>query len=172
MGAGSAVGPVSRFSSVPVIWLQPFLFTINKRAEGDSGYGRYSGPVNEAIARPIILVVDDAPALRFLCRVNLELEGYEVVEAGTLDEARELIDREPVSLVLLDLQIGAERSEPLLVALSAREPRIPVVVVTGSAEIDSGELKMDADAVLAKPFTIDELLIVVRSLTGRAPVAG
>jgi DNA-binding response OmpR family regulator len=128
--------------------------------------------VNEAITRPIILVVDDAPALRFLCRVNLELEGYEVVEAGTLDEARELIDLLPVALVLLDLQIGAERSEPLLFALRASEPRIPVVVVTGSAEIDSGELDIDADAVLAKPFTIDELLVTVRSLTGHAPVAG
>jgi DNA-binding response OmpR family regulator len=120
--------------------------------------------------RPVVLVVDDAPALRFLCRVNLELEGYEVVEAGTLDDARALLDAGPVALVLLDLQVGIERSDALLAWLRGREPRIPVVVVTGSAEVDSGALEIDADVVLAKPFTIDELLSVVRSLTGRAPV--
>ena len=36
---------------------------------------------------PVVLVVDDAPSLRLLCRVNLELEGYRVLEAGTLAEA-------------------------------------------------------------------------------------
>ena len=34
-----------------------------------------------------ILVVDDDPALRMLCRVNLELDGYAVLEAGSVDEA-------------------------------------------------------------------------------------
>lgn len=126
--------------------------------------------MNEALNRPVVLVVDDAPALRFLCRVNLELEGYEVLEAGTLDDARALLESEPVALVLLDLQVGDERSDALLDVLRASEPPVPVVVVTGSAEVDSGELRIDADVVLAKPFTIDELLSVVRSLTGRAPI--
>ena len=41
-----------------------------------------------------VLVVDDEPALRLLCRVNLELEGHRVLEASTLTEARELIATE------------------------------------------------------------------------------
>ena len=128
--------------------------------------------MHERVKRPVVLVVDDAPSLRLLCRVNLELEGYEVLEAGTLDDARAQLERGPVALVVLDLHVGSDRGDVLLDVLRGREPRIPVVVVTGSAELDSGELRIDADAVLAKPFTIDELLTTVRSLVVHAPIPG
>ena len=55
-----------------------------------------------------VLIVDDEPSIRLLCRVNLELEGYRVVEAETLAEARSALAEESFALVLLDLQIGAE----------------------------------------------------------------
>jgi DNA-binding NtrC family response regulator len=111
-----------------------------------------------------VLVVDDEPAMRLLCRVNLELDGFRVVEAGTLAGARAVLELEPVGLVLLDLHVGLERGETLLDEIRGREQRIPVVVVTGSADVDSGELRVDADAVLAKPFTIDELTRTVQGL--------
>jgi DNA-binding NtrC family response regulator len=120
--------------------------------------------VQTVVTGPVVLVVDDEPAMRLLCRVNLELEGYRVVEAGSLDEARALLEREPVAVVLLDLQVGLERGDALLDEIRAREVRIPIVVVTGSADVDTGELKVDADAVLAKPFTIDELTGAVQAL--------
>jgi DNA-binding NtrC family response regulator len=114
----------------------------------------------------VALVVDDDQSMRLLCRVNLELDGFRVVEAANLDEARSLLDSEPVSIVLLDLTIGLERGDTLLDEIRGRELRIPVVLVTGSATVDSGELRVDADAVLAKPFTIDELTSIVHRLTG------
>lgn len=112
---------------------------------------------------PVVLVVDDERALRFLCRVNLELEGYRVVEAGTLDDARAALAAEAVAVVLLDLHVGAERGEVLLEELRAREPRVPVAVVTGSVEV-SGDRTFEADAVLPKPFTIDQLTQTVNAL--------
>lgn len=115
---------------------------------------------------PVVLVVDDEPAIRFLYKVNLELDGYRVVEAGTLGDARMLLEREPVALVLLDLHIGLERGDTLLDEIRGREPRIAVVVVTGSCDVDPGEAGIDADAVLGKPFTIDELTSTVRVLAG------
>ena len=118
--------------------------------------------------RPVVLVVDDEPAIRFLYRVNLELDGYRVVEAGTLGDARMLLESEPVALVLLDLHIGLERGDTLLDEIRGREPRIAVVVVTGSCDVDPGESGIDADAVLGKPFTIDELTSTVRVLVGGA----
>ncbi len=111
-----------------------------------------------------MLVVDDEPAIRLVCRVNLELEGYHVLEAGTLGVARALLAAEAVSLVLLDLHVGTERGEALLEELLEREPRIPVVVVTGSSEIDAGQVRVPADAVLPKPFTIEALTETVRTL--------
>jgi DNA-binding NtrC family response regulator len=125
----------------------------------------------QAANRTVVLVVDDAPAMRLLCRVNLELEGYRVLEAGTLAAARALIESEPVAVVLLDLHVGNERGDALLAELRLREPRIPVAVVTGSAELDADERRIEADAVLAKPFTIDALIDTVRALATPTPIA-
>jgi DNA-binding response OmpR family regulator len=110
---------------------------------------------------PTVLVVDDEPAIRLLCRVNLELEGFRVVEASSLGQARRELDAQRIVLVLLDMRIGNERGDSLLNELRGRG--IPVVVVTGSAELDA-EWASRADAVLGKPFAIDDLLDAVRSL--------
>lgn len=114
--------------------------------------------------KPVVLVVDDEPAIRLLCRVNLELDGYEVLEAGALAEAREQLERD-VDLVLLDLHLGVETGHALVDELQGHDPPIPVAVVTGSAELLSAE-RVHADAFLTKPFTIEQLLETVRSLTG------
>ena len=113
---------------------------------------------------PIVLVVDDEPALRLLYRVNLELEGYRILEAGTVAEARAAIEAQAIAVVLLDMQLGAERSDVLLQELRDREPRIPVVVVTGSSDIDTDERTIEADAVIGKPFTIEELTSAVQAV--------
>jgi DNA-binding NarL/FixJ family response regulator len=54
-----------------------------------------------------VLVVDDDSAIRFLCRVNLELDGWRVVEAATIPQAREAIDDGDVGIVLLDVHVGS-----------------------------------------------------------------
>jgi DNA-binding NtrC family response regulator len=111
-------------------------------------------------ARHIVLVVDDEPAIRLLCRVNLELGGYEIREAGSLDEARRQV-AEGVDVVLLDLHLGNERGDVLLAELT--EQGIPVAVVTGSVELDAIGAT-NATAVLGKPFTIEELESTVARL--------
>ena len=118
---------------------------------------------NEAFGARV-LVVDDEPSIRLLCRVNLELEGYDVLEAGSLGEAREQLD-ESVDVVLLDVHLGEETSDVLVSECHARLPRVPVVLVTGSADVllDGAS---SADAVLPKPFEIDELLATVHELAG------
>jgi DNA-binding NtrC family response regulator len=115
---------------------------------------------------PVVLVVDDAPAIRLLCKVNLELDGYRVAEAGTLDEARALLRAEPVAVVLLDLHVGRERGDALLDEIRGHEPRVPVIVVSGSTDAGSSEQKIEADARLSKPFTIEELTTAVRQFAG------
>jgi len=110
-----------------------------------------------------VLVVDDEPSIRLLCRVNLELEGYEVVDAGTLAEAREAVATRDVAVVLLDLHVGHEGGRALLEELRRRTPPVPVALVTGSAELHPAGDAM-ADATLMKPFTIDQLLQTVRNL--------
>jgi len=110
-----------------------------------------------------ILVVDDDPSIRLLCRVNLELDGHEVLEAHSLDSARETLAEEEVDVVVLDVHLHRERSDPLVTECHARRPPIPVVLVTGSVELTHPALR-EADAVLPKPFELDRLLSAVRNL--------
>lgn len=115
----------------------------------------------------MVLVVDDEAAIRYLCRVNLELDGFDIVEAGTLAEARERLGEYAVAVVLLDMHVAGERGDDLLDELLDREPPPAVAIVTGSVDLEhAGDGR--ADAVLAKPFTIDELTTTVRSLAARA----
>jgi DNA-binding NtrC family response regulator len=110
-----------------------------------------------------ILVVDDEASIRLLCRVNLELDGHEVIEADSLDAARETLAEEDVDVVVLDVHLHRERSDPLVTECHARRPPIPVVLVTGSVDITHPGLS-DADAILPKPFELDQLLSAVRKL--------
>ena len=110
-----------------------------------------------------VLVVDDEPSIRLLCRVNLELDGHDVLEASSVATARDELEREDVDVVVLDVQLHNERSDALVVECHARRPPIPVVLVTGSVEITEAGLS-DADAILPKPFELDQLLSTVRNL--------
>jgi DNA-binding NtrC family response regulator len=117
-------------------------------------------------ARPVVLVVDDEPAIRLLCRVNLEFEGFEVHEAGTIAAARAALANGGVAAVLLDMHIGLDDGMVLLREIVSRDPRVPVAVVSGSTDIHHEDFSL-ADAVLGKPFTIDALTATVRTLAGR-----
>jgi len=117
------------------------------------------------VEKPTALVVDDDASLRALCRINLELDGFVVHEAGTLAAASAVLADERPRVVLLDVHLAGEESSPLLERL--RADGIPVAIVTGSA--DPGEWRARADAVLTKPFTPQALVDMARRL---ARVAG
>ena len=67
-----------------------------------------------------MLVVDDDESLRLLCRVNLELDGFRVLEASTAEEARELIGRERIDAILLDVHLSDGDGRDLLAAARRR----------------------------------------------------
>ena len=108
-----------------------------------------------------VLVVDDDESLRMLCRLNLELEGYDVREAASLEEARQVLAEGGIDAMLLDLHLGDGDGRDLLASLGSERP--PVALFTGSQAIGP-ELHAAADAVLAKPFGIEHLAETVRGL--------
>ena len=109
---------------------------------------------------PTALVVDDDAALRMLMRVNLELDGFSVREAESLAEARAALAAAQPSVVLLDVHLGRDDIGGLLGEL--REQRIPVAIVTGSADL--ADYRDIADAVLEKPFEPSFLVELARRL--------
>jgi two-component system, response regulator AauR len=116
-----------------------------------------------------VLVVDDEPSLRLLCRVNLELAGLRVLESGTIPEARRMLDSEAVDVALLDVHVAGHDGRDLLDELRAAESPVRIVFLTGSSDIRGARLAV-ADAVLAKPFEPDELVSVVQRLVTATPV--
>jgi DNA-binding response OmpR family regulator len=119
-----------------------------------------------------VLVVDDDAAIRFLCRVNLELDGWSVHEAETIELARKTLAAAAVDLVLLDVHIGVDSGLDFIVEIRERNPGVPVVLLTGSVGSPSLE-GVDADAIIAKPFTLDLLTGTLgRLVLRRGPEAG
>jgi DNA-binding response OmpR family regulator len=112
-----------------------------------------------------VLVVDDDAAIRFLCRVNLELDGWAVEEAATLDQARESLAAAAVDIVVLDVHVGVESGLDFIAEIRERNPGVPVVLLTGS--VSPGLEEVDADAVISKPFTLDQLTGTVGRLVLR-----
>ena len=110
-----------------------------------------------------VLVVDDEPSIRLLCRINFELEGHEVLEADSLATVRATLAEEDVDVVVLDVHLRGERSDVLVGECHARRPPIPVVLVTGSVDVTHPGLA-EADAILSKPFELEALLSTVREL--------
>ena len=113
-----------------------------------------------------VLVVDDDESLRLLCRVNLELDGYRVLEAGGVEEAAAHTERERVDVVLLDVRMGdrAEGGLALLERLPPGEHGPAVALLTGSIDRSQFEQPERVSAVIGKPFALDELAGVVRRL--------
>jgi DNA-binding NtrC family response regulator len=105
-----------------------------------------------------VLVVEDDAALRMVCRVNLELEGFRVREASSIPEARSAVDAEKPGLVLLDLHLGTGASDELLDEF--RSEGIPVVLVSGTVDVAAYEGR--ASAVMPKPFEPSELVDLAR----------
>jgi len=123
-------------------------------------------PVNGDSPATVLVVEDDA-SLRMLCRINLDLEGYRVLEAGTIQRAAELVSEEPVDVVLLDLHVGDRHGTELLPILRAERPDAAVCLLSGTSEADPPD-EEGVDGFIRKPFELEMLTETVRRLASRS----
>ena len=114
-----------------------------------------------------VLVVEDDAALRMLCRINLDLEGYRVLEAETMDLAAELVSSEPVDVVLLDLHVGDRHGLDLLPILRAERPDAAVCLLSGTSESEPPE-EEGVDEFIRKPFELEVLTDTVQRLASKS----
>ncbi|MER6033790.1 MULTISPECIES: response regulator [unclassified Streptomyces] len=133
----------------------------------------YSRVVPGASGR--VLVVDDNKVIRQLIRVNLELEGLEVVTAADGAECLDVVHRVRPDVVTLDVVMP--RLDGLRTAARLRaDPRthdLPLAIISACTqyEVESG-LDVGVDAFLAKPFEPAELVRLVKQLIERKPGRG
>jgi DNA-binding response OmpR family regulator len=116
-----------------------------------------------------ILVVDDDPKVRTLLRRCFEGEGFAVSEARDGAELRASLERDSVTLITLDLNLGRENGLDL--AREIRKDRdIPIIMLTGKGDAVDRivGLELGADDYLAKPFELRELLARVRAVLRRS----
>lgn len=116
-----------------------------------------------------ILVVDDETDIRELVAGVLEDEGYETRGAADSDAALEAVATRRPSLVLLDVWLQGSRLDglELLDELKARDPSLPVLVISGHGNIDTAVAAIRRGAVdfIEKPFEAERLLFLVQRAT-------
>jgi len=124
-----------------------------------------SGPA--AKTGPLVLIVDDDELLRQYLRVNLELEGYSVVEAGSGDEGLAAIDEEPPDLILLDVMMPKVDGWEMLRRMQERHGigSIPVIMFSSKSEESAEEAAArGAQAFIGKPFDPQQLIDSTKQL--------
>jgi DNA-binding response OmpR family regulator len=100
-----------------------------------------------------VLVVEDESSMRFLCRVNLEMAGFDVVEAETGAEALERADDETVDLVLLDVMLPDIGGHEVARRLSDAEgPAVAFLSARASREDLRAGFELGAVDYITKPF--------------------
>ena len=118
-----------------------------------------------------VLVIDDEAPIRLLCRVNLEAEGMEVIEAGDGPSGLDLARQEQPDVVLLDVMMprldGWRVAEELLD--DERTSEIPIIFLTARAEFRDRARGLDIGGIdyVTKPFNPLELASLVRKLLDR-----
>jgi len=118
-----------------------------------------------------ILVIDDERAVRESLRRALELEGYEIELAPDGEEALARLGLEPpLDAAILDVLMPGIDGLEVCRRLRANGNRVPVLMLTARAEVDSRVAGLDAgaDDYLPKPFALAELLARLRALLRRA----
>jgi DNA-binding NtrC family response regulator len=109
-----------------------------------------------------ILVVDDEKIVLESCKRVLE-DCFEVVVARSADAALEVIHRESVGMILLDIKMPGKDGMSMLKEVKEKWPSIPVIIMSGYATMEMVEnvSRTQAATFIAKPFTPDELVEAV-----------
>jgi len=105
------------------------------------------------------LIVDDEAALRHPLARLMARDGFECLEAGSAEEALEILARQPVALMLSDLCMGGMDGRVLLGRVRECYPDVAVIMLTGVTQVDVAVACLSAGAMdyITKPFVLEEV---------------
>jgi len=117
---------------------------------------------------PIVLIVDDDPRIREFVRVNLEMDGFAVREAGSADEGLAALEAEPPDLILLDVMMPRVDGWEMLQRVRERHGVDSIQVIMFSGQVDESATDQaqagGAQAFVGKPFNPQELVTRAKDL--------
>jgi len=124
--------------------------------------------------RSRILIVDDKEQFSKSLAENLGHFGFTCRTAVTAKDVLRVLPNDPVSAILLDINLGATNGIDLLKRLSAEYKHIPVVMITGYSSIDTAVQSMKLGAVdyVQKPVDLNNLLKILHNVLKLDSVAG
>jgi DNA-binding NtrC family response regulator len=116
-------------------------------------------------SRPHLLFVDDEESLRRPTAERLAEKGFDVVEAGSGEQALELLDQFAFDILVTDLRLPGMDGTQVIDAARQRYPAIVAIVITGYGTVrDAVEaIKKGAWDFITKPFHFDELMHVIQT---------
>lgn len=115
----------------------------------------------------MVLIVDDDARIREFVRVNLEMDGYSVREAGNAEEGLAVLDDEPPDLILLDVMMPGMDGWEMLRRVQERHGNdsIPVIMFSGQADNSQDDaVARGAQGFVGKPFNPQELISRTKEL--------
>lgn len=118
-----------------------------------------------------ILVVDDEENVRRMLMTAFALQGHETLSASNGDDALQSFSDSPPDVVLMDIRMPEMNGIDALKAMRERHPRIPVILMTAYAEVETAveALRSGAFDYVIKPFDLDEInLLIHRALQMQA----
>lgn len=118
-----------------------------------------------------ILAVDDEENIRELLKYNLEKEDYQVILASRGDQVFDILNKEDIDLIILDLMLPGIDGLSLCKEIKSDDKfnRLPIIMLTArTEEIDRVVgLEMGADDYVSKPFSMRELIARVKAVLRR-----
>ena len=130
------------------------------------GQGTYAALPGDST--PAALIVDDEPGVRRLFTRTLAKHGWAVVSAASGVEALAILQEQRFDLIFLDLVLPGMNGPATFKEIRCRDPEAHVVLVTAYPDptLMSEALQAGPFAVMRKPFTLQELQIVINSVPG------
>lgn len=122
-----------------------------------------------SFSKKILVVDDEQNAVEALAKILRE-DGYQVAVACTEEQAMSRLDESTFDCVITDLFLLRKSCNKLLNTLRSREPRIPVVLVTGHENVDRyvSEYPLEEMTRLSKPIQYDELKRAIAAIQARS----
>ncbi len=117
-----------------------------------------------------LLIIDDETSLRTLLTQVLKLEGYDIFQAETAKQGKEILSRERISVVVTDVRLPDANGIELIEDLKTLNPDIEVVVITAFGTIEDGVKAMRSGAFdyITKGDDDDKIILTIEKASEKA----